>query len=390
MDGDAGGGGPIVQSLKRDGFAGGGGFVGAVDHLHERQGLVGRVERFFRAFQDADEIHGGAHAAHRFVGGDDDVAVHLAAVFHRVELAGVERGGVDAVGAEEAADEAAGLGALEGDGDFLALVQLGPGNLEREGLAGLEGDETVRGGLDVGHALGDVRDAPRALEGLVVDVVGVGAGEDVGRFGVAHEVHAEVDHVEEIDERAAAGKGLGGEPAAEAGDAGAADPSGLAGVDGADGALLDILHHRVAFGAGAVVEVEHQRLLRLRGGGFEGEGLAGVERGGLFAEDVLAGLQRLEGERGVELVGDDDRDGVELGEGLQHFGDVAEDPGDAVLGGGFFGVGLVDVGEGDDFGAGLAESGGVIGGHAAGTDDGDFDAHEGSRKEEELTTKHTK
>ena len=35
----------------------------------------------------------------------------------------------------------------------------------------------------------------------------------------------------------------------------------------------------------------------------------------------------------------------------------------------------IDVGESDDFSAGLAKSGGVIAGHSAGADDGDFDAH---------------
>ena len=39
------------------------------------------------------------------------------------------------------------------------------------------------GGLDIVDALGVVGDAPGALEGFVVDVVLVGAGEDVRGLG---------------------------------------------------------------------------------------------------------------------------------------------------------------------------------------------------------------
>ena len=207
------------------------------------------------------------------------------------------------------------------------------------------------------------------------NVVLVGAREDVGGLGVAHEVHAEVDHVEEVDERAAARHGLGGEPAAEAGDAGAANPFRLAGVDGADGAVGDVVHHRVALGAGAVVEIKHERLLRLFGGELHDGHFLGAEGGGFFAEDVLAGLEGLEGEGRVEFVRDDDGDGVELGELFQHLGDIGVHAGDVVFGGGFVSGALVDVAEGDDLSAGLAETVGVISGHAAGADDGDFSAH---------------
>ena len=333
------------------------------------------VERFLDAFEGADEVQRGARAAHRLVGGDHDVAVHLAVVFEGVELAVVLRGSVDAVDPEEAADHAAGFGALERHGDFLALVHLGPRHGEVHRLAGLERDEAVRGGLDVGRAFDDIGNAPRALKRFVVDVVVVGAREDVRGLGVAHEVEPEVDHVEEVDERAAAGEAFCREPAAEAGDTGAANPFGLTTVDGADGAGGDVVHHRVALGAGAVVEIEHQRLLRFFGGRLHDGHFLGAKGGGLFAENVFAGVERLEGEGGVEFVGNDDRDGVELGELFQHLGDVGVDAGDVVLGGGAVGGGLVNVAEADDLGPGLAETGGVIAGHAAGSDDGDFGAH---------------
>ena len=86
-------------------------------------------------------------------------------------------------------------------------------------------------------------------------------------------------------------------------------------------------------------------------------------------------LAALEGEGRVEFVGNDDGDGVELGELFQHLGDIGEDAGDVVFGGGFVSGALVDVAEGDDLSAGLAETVGVISGHAAGADDGDFSAH---------------
>ena len=85
-------------------------------------------------------------APHVLARGRDDGAVHAVAVLLHVELAGVERGVVEAVDAEEAADEAAGLGALEGHGDFLALIHLGPRDGERHRLAALECHEAVRGG----------------------------------------------------------------------------------------------------------------------------------------------------------------------------------------------------------------------------------------------------
>ena len=53
-------------------------------------------------------------------------------------------------------------------------------------------------------------------------------------------MHAEIDHVEEIDQGTAAGKSFVGEPTSEAGDAGATDPLGLAGVDGADCAVVHV------------------------------------------------------------------------------------------------------------------------------------------------------
>jgi hypothetical protein len=61
----------------------------------------------------------------------------------------------------------------------------------------------------------------------------------------------------------------------------------------------------------------------------------------------------------------------------QHPADIAEDPGDALAGGGLPRGGLVDVGERDDVRAGGAEARRVIAQHAAGADDADLDAHDG-------------
>ena len=292
----------------------------------------------------------------------------------RVEFAHVDRGRVDAIELEQALDHAAGLRTLEGHRHFLAFVHLGPGHGERHRLTGAERDETVRGRFDVGDALRHVRDAPRPLEALIGDVIVVRAGKHVGRFRIAHEVEAQVDHVQQVDQRPAPGERLVGEPAAESRNAGAPNPLRLAGVDRADDALLDLLHHGVALRPGAVVEVEHQRAFGRLGGGLHRHRLLGVQRGRLFAEHVLAGLQGLQGERRVKLVRDDDRDSVQIRH-AQELGDVRIDLADAVLRRGLFRRGLVDVGQGDDFRTGLAEARGVIGGHAAGANDRDLDAH---------------
>jgi hypothetical protein len=55
---------------------------------------------------------------------------------------------------------------------------------------------------------------------------------------------------------------------------------------------------------------------------------------------------------------------------------IGEDAADAVLGGGLLGRGLVDIAQGDNLAAALAEAGHVVVRHAAGADDTDFDAHE--------------
>ena len=222
--------------------------------------------------------------------------------------------------------------------------------------------------FDVHHTFSIVRNAPGPLERFVVDVILESRGEHVGRFRIAHEMHAEIDHVEEIDQGTAAGKSFVGEPTSEAGDAGATDPLGLAGVDGADCAVVHVAPHGVAFGTGAVVEVEHQRATGGLGGFLELGHFGGADGRRLFAEHVFAGLHRLQREGGVKLVGDDDRNTVEVGQGVEHLSDVAERFFDAVLRGGF-GRGLgVDVRDRDDVSSALAETIDVIGGHAARTD----------------------
>ena len=234
----------------------------------------------------------------------------------------------------------------------------------------------MRGVLDVGDAADAVRDAPRALEGLVFDEVVEGLAEDVRRLGVTHEIHREVDHVQQVDERTAAGEFLGGEPAAEARDAGTADPLRLGGVDLTDLTLLDILHHRLRLGTRAVVEVEHHVLTGLLGSGDDFLDFRGAERRRLLAEDVLAGVEALDGERSMELVRDDDADGVELLVGREHRVHGLVGVRDTPLRGGLLGGARRGIRDGDDLRARLLEAGGVVLEHAPCSDDAYFGCHE--------------
>ena len=343
--------------------------------MHEAERLLGGVERGGFALDGFDEVGGGADAAHVLAGGGDDAAVHAVAVFLDVKLAGVDGGVVEAIDAEQALDFAPGFGALEDDGDFLTLDHFCPGDLQAEYLTSLEGDKAVRGVFHVRGAVGAVGNAPGAFELLVGDEVGEGLAKHVLRLRVAHEVHGQVHHVQQIDERAAAGEFLGGEPAAEAGDAGAANPLGLGGVDGADSALLDVGHHRLGLRPGAVVEVEEDFFAGFFRGGDDFLHLLGVEGRWFFREDVFARFQALQGERLVKFVWHDDTDGLDLRTAFEHGLDGFIGFGDAIFLCGLSGSTRGCISDGDDFCACLTEARCVILQHAAGSDNSYFDCH---------------
>jgi hypothetical protein len=60
---------------------------------------------------------------------------------------------------------------------------------------------------------------------------------------------------------------------------------------------------------------------------------------------------------------------------LKHFGNIAENARDLMLGGKVFRSGLIDVGESKNLGSSLAKSSYMIRGHAAGANNGDLEAH---------------
>ena len=92
---------------------------------------------------------------------------------------------------------------------------------------------------------------------------------------------------------------------------------GLEGDDAAHGAggedLLGLLMGR----GQTLVMADHQALAALLGGGHHGLALLQGDGHRLFAQDVLAGLQGLDADLGMEGVGHTDGDGVDLGIGQQ-------------------------------------------------------------------------
>lgn len=228
-----------------DGLTGLCGGVDGIDHLHQAQRLLGGVERRFFAGDGVDEIRGTRAAAHVFTGGRDDAAIDAVAVFLHVELAGIDSRFIDTIDAEQTLDLATGFGALEYDAHFLALDHFRPRDLQAQHLTGLERNESVRGIFHIGHTTHAVGNAPGAFELFVLNEVGKGLTQHVFRLGVAHEIHRQIDHVQQVDEWTTSGKLLGREPTTEARNASAADPFRLRGVDRADVAILDVAHHRL-------------------------------------------------------------------------------------------------------------------------------------------------
>ena len=118
-------------------------------------------------------------------------------------------------------------------------------------------------------------------------------------------------------------------------------------VDFAELAVGDVLPDDLGLGA---LAADHAHLEKFAGGVARGDNLAaevGVEAHGLFEEDVLAGLEGVDGDGGVEVVRHADGDGLDFGVG-EKVVVVLVGLGDAVA----FGLGLegfgVDVAEGDD------------------------------------------
>lgn len=202
-------------------------------------------------------------------------------------------------------ESAGGEGLVKLDDTAVEIVDGGAGGVPpvgvneyvaaRCGEDGVAAAEQIESGVELGHA---------------VAVLGLDEGEGVNARGAdaAHDLHAleiaEPGKRKEGLVRADAHDAAAGEFGEEEGVAGRARGVGVAGAhkaDGADGVGFEV-------GDEAAVEREEGRLH-----GFHEEAIGaargveniaeldGVERGGFFAEDVLAGLERLDAEGGVAV-----------------------------------------------------------------------------------------
>ena len=296
-------------------------------------------------------------------------------MFLREDLGGVDRRVIEPVAPEQPPNGSPGLLPLEHHGDLLALDHLGPRGLEGKDLAGFEFHEPVRGALDIGHAVRDVGDPPRAFERLVRDEVVERLGEDVFRLRAAQEIECQIDHVQQVDQRPAAGERFGSEPSAEAWDAGSADPFRLRRVDLSDRAIADIIHDRLAVRPGPVVEIEHEGfagLLRCR---LHFADLGRIQRGRFFAEDMLARLEGLDCQRLVEFVREDHAHGVDVRVPGKHFGGIFVGTLDAVSRRGFFRSSQIHVRNRNHLGTRRQKSGNMILDHSSRPDNSNLRAH---------------
>ena len=177
----------------------------------------------------------------------------------------------------------------------------------------------------------------------------------------------------DVDDAAAAGEGFGGEPSAEAGDAAAADEFDTDLIDVAETAIFDQLLDDVGFRG---LTADHADLEDFLIGVARGNDLAGeigVEAHRLFEHDVLAGVQGVDGDGGVHVVGHADGDGFDF-RILQKFLVIRVGDGNAMAFGLFSKLVRQDVAQGDEFRVGdLLVGVRVNRTDRTGTDDTDFD-----------------
>ena len=88
-------------SVDSDRFAGVRRSIDRVDYLHELEGFVGSVKRLFPVLEGPYEVHGGAQAAHGFVGANDDFLVHGPPAFLDVQSTSVHSRFIDTVHTEQ-------------------------------------------------------------------------------------------------------------------------------------------------------------------------------------------------------------------------------------------------------------------------------------------------
>nr|WP_258065654.1 hypothetical protein [Rathayibacter sp. AY1D1] len=200
--------------------------------------------------------------------------------------------------------------------DLDVLVDLrvaGPGGVELERAAVVEAQQGAREVLHLERVRAGGGDAVRAPSAAGAADLAVRDRRDAGHARLVEQVQRDVEHVgAEVDQRAAAGELLAGEPGADAGDAGAPLPARAGVVDVAQRRVVEVVAEEGDVGAAAVVvrDLEHPVV---RAGGLDHLGRqlgGGGER--LLAEDVLAARERGHGDRVVQVVRDADGDDVEV------------------------------------------------------------------------------
>ena len=116
----------------------------------------------------------------------------------------------------------------------------------------------------------------------------------------------------EVNQRAAAGLCLGGEPAALARNAAAADPAAAPGVQLAGLAVGDVFFQILRGVDMAVVAHDHQHLAGFFRSTLHLFGLFDVDGVGLLGKNVFAGFQRGDGDDGMQVVRRADVDTVDV------------------------------------------------------------------------------
>ncbi len=227
----------------------------------------------------------------------------------------------------------------------------GPTGFEVDGGAGGGAEE---GGGEVLDLVAVFREDRKAAVGPVPFALGaefgVGGAGDGDDLGVAHQGEGHVEDVDaEVDQGTAAGLLFVGEPGAKTGDPGVAHPEGFGVVDVAESAGLDVLAEEFRFRLVAFAEADAEDLA----GGIRGAddllALGGVAGEGFLHQDVFAGGEGGEGDGEMEVVGDADADGVDVG-ALDEIAVVVDDVEDVVLAGDPQAALGVQPGQGDDVG----------------------------------------
>jgi len=273
-------------------------------------------------------------------------------------LADVELDGFEAVrmvAEEPSGKEAdAGIGSEEIDAMFPSIVgdDGGPTDFEDEALAGFGLEESDTEVFDIEGAFGvDLAFAPIELAEAAIAKFGVGLGGDGGDVEIAHEVEAGVEEMDaDVIGASAAGILFLSEPGADAGNAAASNPKAAGVIDFAEVAAFDECAGHLGVAIEAKILRDHEDAFHLARGIDDLKGVPGICGHRLLEEDVLAGFQGVNGDLGVEMIGDCDGDGVDV-RLVEQFAIIRIAARDAKTFGGFFCALRIAFGYGDARGA---------------------------------------